>query len=435
MPQQDQNNKREKSYWKTSSDLILHIHPHQIRKDALKFSRTFGLGGMAALLIVLQVLTGTLLRFRYMPIPEYAYNSIEFIINEMIFGQFIRNIHHWSGMLILIITFLHLLRTFFSEAYLPPRKGNWLIGIGLLFGVVLMNFSGYLLPWDQLSYWAITVSTSMLDYIPLVGDGLKQLFRGGEEVTAITLLNFYTFHTAVLPIVLLILMAYHFWKVRKAGGIVLPETGKNEYVNTIPNLVRKEFVVGLILIAFVFIISIIFDAPLQDKANPAYSPDPAKAPWYFLGVQELILHFHPVIGAFLIPILVIVGMFIMPYLNYRDSIRDIDIQRKNYYILGLFSGIAALAISVLGILADEYVFDWWMTGSASFVSDGLIPFLIWLVILFVFYAILKIRYQATLKEVVYSLFIYFTVSYLVLMFTGIWFRGSGMELMWPWQIS
>lgn len=426
------NSKSERYWQKTSSDLILHIHPQKISKEALKFSRTFGLGGMAVLLIVIQLLSGILLRFHYIPTPKDAYNSIVFVKEQMVFGQFIRNIHHWSAIFLLIITFLHMLRTFFSEAYLPPRQGNWLIGIGLLVVVVLMNFSGYLLPWDQLSYWAITVSTSILDYFPLIGEDLKYLFRGGEDVSSNTLLYFYNFHTGILPLALIVLMAYHFWKVRKANGIKLPETETKEYVNTIPNLVRKELTVGLILIAFIMLMSIVFNAPLQEKANPAFSPDPAKAPWYFMGIQELILHFHPLIGAFLIPLLVLTGMVLMPYLNYSDSSREHSIQKRYFYRLGWFAGIFALLVNLGGILLDEFVFDQW-TGMDGFVSDGLIPMLIWLAVVFVFYVILKKSYRAALKEIVYSMFIFFIVSYLVLMFIGIWFRGPGMELMWPWK--
>ena len=146
--------------------VFLHLHPKRVTEASVQFNRTFGLGGMAALLIVIQIITGVLLRFYYAPYPAEAYNSILFLKNQVLFGQFIRNIHYWSGVFLLMIAFLHFIRVFFTGAYRDIRNINWLLGLVLLILVVLLNFTGYLLPWDQLAYWAITVSTNIIGYLP-----------------------------------------------------------------------------------------------------------------------------------------------------------------------------------------------------------------------------------------------------------------------------
>jgi len=122
---------------------------------------------------------------------------------------------------LVVITFLHLLRVFFTGGFQSSRKINWLIGLLLFVLIIFSNFTGYLLPWDQLAYWAVTVGTSLLEYIPLIGNSIREFILGGDEVNANTLLIFYNFHTALFPILILLLMAYHFWRVRKAGGVIL----------------------------------------------------------------------------------------------------------------------------------------------------------------------------------------------------------------------
>ena len=159
-------------------NLILHFRPLTVPEKTLDFSLTWGLGGMAAILVVLQFGTGLLLKFVYEPNPVSAYASIQHIQNAVMFGQLVRNIHHWSANLLVLIVFLHMLRVYFTGALLPPRQFNWIIGLSL-FGLVLFaNLTGYLLPYDQLAFWAVTVSTGMLEYIPVIGVHLQQMLRG-----------------------------------------------------------------------------------------------------------------------------------------------------------------------------------------------------------------------------------------------------------------
>ena len=424
---------------KVFKNLILHLHPVKVRRASLDFRHTWGLGGMAALLFVIQVLTGLILRFAYLPVVDQAYESILHLGRSVFFGQFIRNIHHWSGMLMVIITFLHILRVFYTEAFLPPRRGNWVIGVVLFVLVIFSNFSGYLLPWDQLSYWAVTVMTSMLEYIPGIGGWLAQLVRGGDIVGPVTLLNFYTFHTALLPLAIVILMAFHFWKVRKSGGVVIPGGKMNsdkEYVDTVPNLVLKELVVALVLTGLILLLSVFFNAPLLEKANPALSPNPAKAPWYFLGIQELLMHFHPFFAAILIPSLFIGLLIWLPYSKFENKDPGIWFVSENGRKLCLKVTVFAIIIVPVLVISNEFLPE--VLGSASgwkaVVLEGLLPFLMLVFLLWGWIFLLYKKRGFSKNEIVQAVFTFLVVSYLILMIISIWFRGEGMALMWPWNV-
>lgn len=414
---------------------IYHLHPPKVKEASIRFNRTFGLGGMALLLFLVQALTGILLRFEYVPVPEKAYDSILIIENEILFGKFVRNLHHWAGVFFVLISFLHFIRVFLSQSIYKLRRVNWIIGIAMFFLVMMSNFTGYLLPWDQLSYWAVTVATSMLNYVPFVGGMLETAARGGTDVGAETLLNFYTFHTGLLPIILVVLMIYHFWKVRKAKGVALPESERDsERVPSNPNLIFKELVVGLVLLAVLLFLSALFDAPLLERANPALSPNPAKAPWYFMGIQELLLHIHPFFAAFIIPTLFFGALIWLPYSNLKGVNHGVWFQSVKGKKLAVISAFAALVITPLYILADEYLlhFEDWMKGIPQFFSQGLVPFIIFFLGFGAYTYFLKWKYKANKPELIMAVFVIFIVSYIVLTIVGIEFRGEGMKLIWLW---
>lgn len=413
--------------------MLLHFHPYRIPEANLNFTHTWGLGGMAVTLIFLQLFTGLLLGFHYEATPLQAYDSIVNIRQGLIFGRLIRNIHHWSGMFLLIIAFLHLVRVFLSGAFLPPRQWNWVIGIALFTGVLMSNFTGYLLPWDQLSYWAVTVSTGMLEYFPVIGSRLVELIRGGEETGAAALLNFYSFHTSLFPVLLFVLMFVHFWKVRKAGGVILPRNADPsavKKVKTNPYLIQREIVVALVLLAFVFLFSLFVDAPLREKANPAYSPNPAKSPWYFQGIQELIVHFHPFFAVFVIPLILYAGLIALPFLKYGSGNGKTDFSMPVFRKIILWSASTAVVVTPVLILLDEYVFrvGEHSMGMPLVISDGLFPFLILVGLTGLFVLFIKKKFSNQRIDLVLALFVLFTVSYLVLMLVGIFLRGEGMKL-------
>lgn len=437
MQQQSETRSKAGNLRRTASNLILHLHPASVPLAAIRFSLTFGLGGMAALLLVLQVFTGILLRFQYIPSIDAAYASIVMIQQEFVFGQFVRNIHFWSGQFLIVITVLHLARVVFTTAYFPPRRVNWFIGIGLLTGVLLMNFTGYLLPWDQLSYWAITIASSMLDYIPIIGRVIKTQIIGGNHVGQATLMNFYNLHTGILPVLLIILMAYHFWKVRKAKGVILPDILQNdknkEVVPVIPNLVIKELATGLALLAFVMLFSLLVNAPLLEKADPSASPNPAKAPWYFLGIQELIIHIHPYFSVFLIPTLLLAVSILIPYSQKKPVNQGIWFSSAGAQKIMTRTLIFTIIFIPAWIFADEFIlnFNQWMPVIPVWISEGVIPFLLFCAIVYLAGKYLLNNFKLPFNELVMNGFVFFGTAYVILMITGIFFRGPGMELSLP----
>jgi len=217
LPRTDQERKRAVVAW-----FALHFRPVRLPTRSLTWTHTFGLGGSALVLVLLLTGTGALMMFGYEPAPGNAYRSIERFQDGTRFGGLVRGVHHWSANLLILVVVLHLLRVFFTGGFHAPRQFNWVIGLGLLVCVLASNFTGYLLPWDQLSYWAITISTGMLSYIPLAGDWLQRAARGGDEIGQATLIIFYSLHTTFIPVALVVLAGFHFWRVRKARGVVVP---------------------------------------------------------------------------------------------------------------------------------------------------------------------------------------------------------------------
>ncbi len=420
--------------------LVLHMRPVRVPERTIPFRHTFGLGGMAATLVGLLIATGVLLMFVYEPTPERAYGSIEALRREVRFGGLVRNIHHWSANLLVFVTFLHLLRTFFTGAFHGARQFNWVIGIFLLLVVLAANFTGYLLPWDQLSYWAITIVTGMLGYVPLVGDGLTRLARGGVDIGSATLINFYTFHTTVLPVTLLGLMAFHFWRVRKAGGVVIPAGADDDparrpdTVLFVPSLLAREFVTGLLLVAGVMVLAVAFDAGLGAAANPGMSPNPAKAPWYFLGLQELLLHFHPTWAVVVLPGLALLALLAIPYLRYEQPLEGSWFVTETGRSMAAAGAIAAFVLTPLWVLLDEYVFDWsgWLGGLPPGLAEGLVPAVVALGLAWILIRLAGRQYGGNRQETLEAAFAFAATALVVLTAIGVWFRGEGMALVWPW---
>jgi quinol-cytochrome oxidoreductase complex cytochrome b subunit len=182
---------------------------------------------MAAILFGVLVFTGVLLMFYYIPSVERAYSTMKQIQLSVPLGQFTRNMHRWSAHAMVLIVILHMARVFYTGAYKPPREFNWLVGVALLLLTLGASFTGYLLPWDQLAYWAITVGTNIAGYAPLVGEATRQMLLGGREVGQDALIRFYTLHIALLPLAIALLASLHVWRVRKDGGLAANEAGED----------------------------------------------------------------------------------------------------------------------------------------------------------------------------------------------------------------
>lgn len=219
-----------------SSNVFLHLHPTKIRRHALRLRFTWCMGGTTFLLFLILVVTGIILMFYYRPTTEYAYHDMKYLQFDVPFGMIMRNMHRWSAHAMIIAVWLHMFRVFLTGSYKPPREFNWVIGVNLLVMTMMLSFTGYLLPWDQLSIWAVTVGTNMGRATPLVGHegpfadligvdaryDARALLTAGRLVGPATLLRFYVLHCIFIPVIASVLMIVHFWRVRKDGGISGP---------------------------------------------------------------------------------------------------------------------------------------------------------------------------------------------------------------------
>ena len=306
-------------------NLWLHWFPNKVTLRSASWSYSLWLGTVTASLFVILLVTGMLLMFFYVPSVGQAYWSMKDIRYAVSFGWMLRNQHRWAAQLMVGITFVHMARVFFTGAYRGTRSLNWLVGIALLLATLLLSFTGYLLPWDQLAFWAVTVGTNIAREAPMIGESLRFLLLGGTQIGQTTLLRFYVLHVFVLPTAVLVLFAYHMWRVRKDGGLaameplrrartVAPTTGSptksyalfglargtsvqvlsstdleaEDVAFSSPELVRRIVLVFLLVFNATLLLSILSDAPLEEAANALVTPNPAKAPWYFLWLQELV---------------------------------------------------------------------------------------------------------------------------------------------------
>ena len=204
------------------NNVFLHLHPVRVKRHAVRYTYTFCLGGISFFLFLALTVTGLYLMFFYVPSVSRAYQDIQAIESSVAFGSFVRNMHRWAAHLMVLTVFLHMMRVFYHGAYKPPREFNWVVGVILLFLTLALSFTGYLLPWDQIAFWAITVGSQMATYVPLVSSEFGFILLGGVTVGQETLLRFYVLHVIALPLIAAIFMIVHFWRIRKDGGISGP---------------------------------------------------------------------------------------------------------------------------------------------------------------------------------------------------------------------
>jgi quinol-cytochrome oxidoreductase complex cytochrome b subunit len=288
----------------------------------------------------------------YVPYPPEAYRSMKDLQFVVTFGIVLRNMHRWSAHAMVLVVFLHMCRVFWTGSYKAPREFNWVIGVVLLLLTLALSFTGYLLPWDQLAFWAITVGTNIAAYAPVVGDQVKFLLLGGHVIGPITLLRFYVMHCVMLPLAVVLLISVHVWRVRKDGlsgaetrSVPVEEVAgefpastktyglmalskrprasveardPNDEVFAWPHLLYRELLVALGVIVALHVVSLIFMAPLEEMADPTRTPNPAKAPWYFLGLQELV-HYSALIGGVIIPTLLVLALLVLPYIDRNPA--------------------------------------------------------------------------------------------------------------------
>jgi len=336
-----------------------HMKPRWYPRSATRFTYTFALGWISAFLAVVLGVTGVVLMIFYTPSTDVAYFDMLHIIGGIPFGKLMRDVHRLAAEAMVVVVILHMLRVFVTASYKPPRGFNWLVGVVLLLITLLFSYSGYLLPWDQIAYWAITIGTSVADSIPAIGSQVQKLLLGGPEVGQLGLLRFYTLHVIVLPIALAIMFGVHYYKVIKQGLSLPPSVeakgGKDERIPYLPDILVREVLwvmVGLLLL--IIPVMTFYSAPLEDHANPFVTPLHATAPWYFLWIQGLIklpdVFGGIVEGRFvygvLMPGLLFGLLFALPYLDRNPSRRWQD--RKLALGLGALVIIAIVVLTWMG---------------------------------------------------------------------------------------
>jgi quinol-cytochrome oxidoreductase complex cytochrome b subunit len=423
------------------NSLILHARPVSVPAASIRFTHTFGLGGISLVLVGLLFFSGLLMMFAYEPSPQRAYLSIVAMQDEILFGRLVRGMHYWAANLLVAVVALHMLRVFLTGGFHGARRVNWLVGLGLLLLVLGSAFTGYLLPWDQISYWAVTICAAMLGHVPLIGPGLQRLLLGGAEIGPATMINFYAVHITLVPALLAGLMIWHFWHVRRAGGVVTPAVnpGKSQHGDMVafnPHLLQREATIAAVVVALVLVLAIFAGAPLGEPANPGLSPNPAKAPWYFLGFQELLLHFHALFAVFVIPLLLLFLLVLVAFPEYPEQHPGgwfLSARGRRMAILAAAGGILFMPAFVL---VDEFLVGpgGWLPVSSPVIGNGLVPFSVMVSFTWGFSHLLKRLFVASREEAVQTLFVFLVMGFLLLTVIGIWFRGPGMALVWPWQM-
>ena len=386
------------------SNFLLHWFPAKAMKPSMKWTYSFWLGTISAALFLVLILSGLPLLFLYIPSVERAYASIKDVEYVVTFGSWLRSVHRISAHLMVAAVVLHLARVFLTGAYKngtgqgQKRPLNWVLGVGMLLATLFLSFTGYLLPWDQLAYWAVTVGTNIAASVPWIGPSLRELLIGGRAIDQPTLIRFYALHVFVLPALLGVLFVYHMWRVRKDGGLagadreallaeraaVEPTPTKtytllgvgrgtaptvratsleapHRTVNAVPDLIRRAAIVTLGSIALVSMLAVLIRSPLEEAANAMITPNPAKAPWYFLWLQEIVTDTTVHIGSFtingaflggvILPGLLVLALTFWPWLD-RTSAHAAGVwfarERRTQNAVFLLLLALVLALTIVG---------------------------------------------------------------------------------------
>jgi quinol-cytochrome oxidoreductase complex cytochrome b subunit len=397
-------------------NLLLHWFPSKVTLESLSFRYSLWLGTSSAVLFAILTVTGVVLMFLYVPSVERAYASVKDIEYAVAYGWFLRGLHRIGAHLMVFVVFFHMIRVFLTGGYKngvaanQNRPINWIIGVVLLLSTLLLSFTGYLLPWDQLAYWAITVGTNIALAAPLVGEQTRFLLLGGNTIAQGALIRFYVLHCFFLPTLVLLLFAWHMWRIRKDGGLACvdqvaqhqkeekaPPVKSKTYsllgiagtrtvhvdtalvdedrfaTNSSPSLTRRLLVVILATMVIASLTAIGIEAPLEEPANPAVTSNPAKAPWYFLWLQELVadttVRFGgytlngALVGGIVIPGILAGLLVVWPYLD-RSSIRAVGVWfaserwRQNVVFLVIILAIVILTIVGTFMRGPYWVLYW-----------------------------------------------------------------------------
>lgn len=442
-----------------SRNFFLHIHAPRVYLFSLRPTFTFGLGVCAAFLFFVLVVTGVLLMLYYTPSVERAYASVKDIIFVIPGGQSIRNMHRWAGHGFVLVAFLHLARVFFTASYTKGRAFNWIIGVSMLVVALFLSFSGYLLPWDQLAYWAVTIGANIaasfreltdvlgLTQIMDIGGFLKRILIGGETVGQDALTRFYMLHIVFLPIVLLALMGVHFWRIRKDGGLNLPDQADElnmeedamsgaetssfaAKVDAWPTALWSELATLTMTLALLMIVSYFFNAPIKELANPLAPENPAKSPWYFLGIQELV-SYSAFTGGVLIPLGFIAFLISIPFYDKESKWAGLWFSGATGKKVAIASSIYATSAALL-LLFISIKFGWlrdWLPRIPQFVIMLINPGTL-MAGSYVLWAHFIQRRTLSRRFAAIALFTCIMVGFILLTIVGLFFRGPNWQFYW-----
>lgn len=314
------------------------------------------MGGMLIFLAVQQILTGILLMVYYRPTADAAFESVHFVMTKATFGWLIRGLHAWGAHLMIALLVLHMLRVFLMGAFKKPRELTWVGGVLLFFVVLVFGFTGYLLPWSQLSYWATTVGTEVAASVPVIGTGLGTLLRGGEAIGQETLSRFYVVHVVVLPWVLVGLIVIHIVMIRTQGLAPLDPVGEKEVplpgegIRFAPEHLSREFVVFPLFFALLVLLVILFPPEIGEKANPTVTPEGIKPEWYFLPTYQFLKYLPKYVGlllAALPPALLVLWPFLDRSPWRRASRRRVSVS------LGLAALVLTVLLGIVGWVSER----------------------------------------------------------------------------------
>jgi quinol-cytochrome oxidoreductase complex cytochrome b subunit len=325
-----------------------HLHAPTVSRQALHPLTTFGLGIAALTCLGVLLVTGLTLFLYYVPEQQEAYERILHITSTLHFGALVRNLHFLAANTLVILAVLHLSRVFLTGSY-RGRGLNWCYGLFLLLLILAANFTGYLLPWDQISYWAIKVGASLVGYYPVVGHALQTFLLGGEEIGPETLPRAFALHAGAIPLSILVLGSLHLWRIRKDGGLAAASGEPDDKLPAAPWLYRAEGAVALLTLAILLALSLFVDAPIYERADPLHPPNPARAPWYFVGVQEMVSH-SAFLGGVVAPTLIGLFLLLAPLLDRSRAPggRWFTRERRWFNLLFLAVILSQIAFIIVG---------------------------------------------------------------------------------------
>ncbi len=341
------------------TSFLFHIRPRYYEKASTWFTHTFRLGYFTTFFFILEIITGLILMVYYVPSPSEAYGSILELLSNVPYGLMLRDLHRLGAEAMVAFAALHMLRTYLTGSYKKERSFTWLTGVVLLLITLFLSFSGYLLPWDQLAYWAVTIGTSMAEAAPLFGNEVNLLLRGAPDIGAGGLLRFYLLHVVLLPLVAIAILSIHYYKVAREHGISLPariaegdlpkEIKKEvtERIDFIPDLLTHEvFLACLTIFVLILATAFFYHAPLEHHANPQKTPLDTKAPWYFLWLQGMLKLGDKSLMGIILPTLFFGLLFAVPYID-RNPYRMMS-KRPIAVLLGLAIVVALIVLTYMG---------------------------------------------------------------------------------------